>query len=119
MLVYLPPEAQDSLFDNVTALSVVGSRLASEFIPDTTVFTDERWRAHHERMSELGFDVVDFNDLVYHFERSHIIEHLAQQGWQVAHRAVAQMHAANGFVYPDDEVASAFADVTYVSAVRS
>ena len=70
-------------------------------------------------MSELGFDVVDFNDLVYHFERSHIIEHLAQQGWQVSHRTVAQMHAANGFVYPDDEVASAFADVTYLNAIRS
>jgi hypothetical protein len=29
------------------------------------------------------------------------------------------MHTANGFVYPDDEVALAFADVTYVNAVRS
>jgi methyltransferase (TIGR00027 family) len=119
LLVYLPPEAQDSLFDNITALSVAGSQLACEFVPDTTVFTDGRWRAHHERMSELGFDVVDFNDLVYHFERNHIIEHLAQQGWQVSHRAVARMHAANGFVYPDDEVASAFADMTYVNAARS
>ena len=27
------------------------------------------------------------------------------------------MHAANGFVYPDDEVAAAFADVTYLNAV--
>ena len=119
LLFYLPPEAQDSLFDHITALSVAGSQLACEFVPDTTVFTDGRWRAHHERMSELGFDVVDFNDLVYHFERNHIIEHLAQQGWQVSHRAVARMHAANGFVYPDDEVASAFADMTYVNAVRS
>ncbi len=119
LVVYLPPEAQDALFDNVSALSVAGSQLASEFVPDTTIFTDERWRAHHERMSELGFDVVDFNDLVYHFERSHIIDHLARQGWQVWHRTVAQLHAANGFVYPDDEVAAAFADVTYLNAVRS
>jgi hypothetical protein len=29
------------------------------------------------------------------------------------------MHAANGFVYPDDEVASTFADMTYLNAVRS
>jgi O-methyltransferase involved in polyketide biosynthesis len=100
-------------------LSVAGSQLASEFVPDTTVFADERWRAHHERMSELGFDVVDFNDLVYHFERSHIIDHLAARNWQVSHRAVAQLHAANGFVYPDDEVAAAFAEVTYLNAVRS
>jgi methyltransferase (TIGR00027 family) len=119
LVVYLPPEAQDALFDNVTALSVAGSQLANEFVPDTAVFADERWRAHHERMSELGFDVVDFNELVYHFERGHIIDHLTQLGWQVTHRTVAQMHAANGFVYPDDDVATAFADVTYLHAVLS
>jgi methyltransferase (TIGR00027 family) len=118
LVVYLPPEAQDSLFDNITALSAPGSQLASEFVPDTTVFTDPRWRSHHERMSELGFE-LDFNDLVYHFERSHIIEYLTQRGWQVSHRTVAEMHAANGFVYADDEVAAAFADITYLNAVRS
>src|SRR3984893_3602225 len=117
LVVYLPPEAQDALFNSVTALSAAGSQLASEFVPDTTIFTDQRWRAHHERMSELGF-VLPCYPLVYHFERSHIIEHLSRRGWQVSHRAVAQMHAANGFVYPDDEVAAAFADVTYLNAVR-
>jgi methyltransferase (TIGR00027 family) len=118
LVVYLPPEAQDALFDHITALSAAGSRLASEFVPDTRIFTDERWRTHHERMSELGFE-IDFNDLVYHFERSHIIEYLTQRGWQVSPRTVAQLHAANGFVYPDDEVAAAFADVTYLSAALS
>ncbi|MGH3635711.1 SAM-dependent methyltransferase [Mycobacterium sp.] len=118
LVVYLPPEAQDALFDNITALSAAPSRLASEFVPDTAIFADERWRAHHDRMSELGFD-IDFNDLVYHFERSHIIEYLAGRGWQVSHRTVAQLHADNGFVYSDDEVAAAFADVTYLDAVLS
>jgi methyltransferase (TIGR00027 family) len=118
LVVYLPPEAQDALFDNITALSARGSQLASEFVPDTTVFRDPRWRSHHDRMSELGFE-LDFNDLVYHFERSHIIEYLTQRGWQVSHRTVAEMHAANGFVYADDEVAAAFADITYLNAVRS
>jgi methyltransferase (TIGR00027 family) len=118
LVVYLPPEAQDALFDNITALSAPGSQLASEFVPDTTVFRDPRWRSHHDRMSELGFE-LDFNDLVYHFERSHIIEYLTQRGWQVSHRTVAEMHAANGFVYADDEVAAAFADITYLNAVRS
>ena len=115
LLVYLPPEAQDALFDHITALSAPGSRLACEFVPDTRIFTDERYRTHHERMSELGFD-IDFNDLVYHFERSHIIEFLTQRGWQVSHRTVGQLHAANGFVYPDDEVGAAFANMTYISA---
>jgi methyltransferase (TIGR00027 family) len=116
LVVYLPPEAQDGLFDNITALSKPGSRLAAEFVPDTTVFTDERFRAHHDRMSELGFDVVDLNELVYHYERSHIIEFLGQRGWQVSSRTVAQMHAENGFEYPDDGIAAAFANITYLNA---
>ncbi len=55
----------------------VGSRLAFEFVPDTRIFQDERWRAHHDQMAELGFD-IDCNDLVYHAERSHILDHLEQ-----------------------------------------
>jgi methyltransferase (TIGR00027 family) len=117
LVVYLPSDAQDALFDHVTVLSAGGSRLALELVPDTAIFADERWRAHHDRMAELGFDVVDFNELVYHGERNHIIEYLARHGWQVSHRAVSQLHADNGFVYPDDDVAAAFADVTYLSAV--
>jgi hypothetical protein len=36
----------------------------------------------------------------------------------VSHRTVGETHAANGFVYADDEVAQAFADITYLNAVR-
>jgi methyltransferase (TIGR00027 family) len=116
LLVYLPDEAQDALFDNITALSAPGSRLAFEFVPDTAAFTDERWRAHHDRMSELGFD-LDLSDLVYHGQRSHVIDYLTQRGWQTSARPVTELHAANGFTYPDDDVAAAFADVTYTSAI--
>lgn len=118
LVVYLPDDAQDALFDNITELSAPGSRLAFEFVPDTAVFADPRWRAHHERMSEYGFE-VDFNDLVYHGQRSHLVDHVKQRGWQVSSRTVKELHAANGFHYPDDEVAAAFADVTYSSAVLS
>jgi methyltransferase (TIGR00027 family) len=116
LLVYLPDAAQDALFDHITALSAPGSRLAFEFVPDTAVFADERWRAHHDRMSELGFE-IDFNDLVYHGQRSHIIDYLTRRGWQISSHTVKELHAANGFNYPDDDVAAAFADVTYSSAV--
>jgi methyltransferase (TIGR00027 family) len=116
LLVYLPDDAQDALFDNITALSAPGSRLAFEIVPDTTVFTQDLWRDHHDRMAELGFE-VDFNDLVYHGERGHIIEHLNERGWQTTSRTVAELHAANGFVYPVDGIASAFADQTFSNAV--
>ncbi|WP_297699675.1 class I SAM-dependent methyltransferase [Mycobacterium sp.] len=116
LMVYLPDDAQDALFDSITSLSAPGSRLAFEFVPDTAVFADPRWRAHHDRMRELGFE-IDFNDLVYHGQRSHIVDHLNQRGWQTSSETVAELHAANGFVYADDDVAAAFADVTYTSAV--
>lgn len=118
LVVYLPPEAQDALLANITALSAAKSRLALEFVPDTTIFKDQRWRSHHDRMAELGFE-VDFDELVYHYERSHIIEDLTKRGWQVSHRTVAEMHAANGFAYADDELAQAFGDITYLNAVRT
>jgi methyltransferase (TIGR00027 family) len=116
LLLYLPDEAQDALFDNITALSAPGSRLAFDSVPDTAVFTDERWRSHHDRMRELGFE-IDFNDLVYHGDRSHMFDYLAQRGWLTSSQTVGELYAANGFVYPDDDVAEAFADVTYSSAV--
>jgi methyltransferase (TIGR00027 family) len=117
LVVYLPSEAQDALLDNVTALSAAGSRFATEYLPDTTIFADPRWRAHHTRMSELGFN-IDLNELVYHNDRNHIIDHLGERGWGVVSRTIAQLHADNGFVYPDDDLGSAFADMTYVSAGR-
>lgn len=63
-------------------------------MPDTAVFADERWRAHHDRMSELGFE-IDFNDLVYHGQRSHILDYLTQRGWQTSAHTVKQLHEAN------------------------
>lgn len=116
LLVYLPDAAQDALFNNITALSAPGSRLAFEFVPDTAIFVDERWRAHHDRMSELGFE-IDLNDLVYHGQRSHVVDYLSQRGWQTSSHTAKDLHAANGFSYPDDDIAEAFADVTYSSAV--
>lgn len=118
LLVYLPDAAQDALFDNIAALSAPGSRLAFEFVPDTAIFGDERWRSHHDRMSELGFD-VDFNDLVYHGQRSHVLDYLSRDGWQTSSHTVAELYRANGFDYPDDELAAVFADITYTSAVLS
>lgn len=116
LLLYLPQDAQDALFDNITALSAPGSRLAFEYVPDTAIFADERWRSHHDRMSELGFD-IDFNDLVYHCQRGHLIDHLSRQGWQPSSNTISELHQANGFEYPDDELAAVFADITYISAV--
>jgi methyltransferase (TIGR00027 family) len=58
LLMYLPPEAQDRLFDHVTALSAPGSQLATEYHPDTGPTMAERGRAMNDRWANLGCDLI-------------------------------------------------------------
>jgi methyltransferase (TIGR00027 family) len=116
LLIYLPPEAQDKLFDAITALSAPGSRLATEHVPDLTAFTDERSRRMSERLRQLGSD-IEMGDLVYQGERSHVVDYLAAHGWNVSVLPMREAYELNGFEFPDDEMSAIFADLSYVSAV--
>lgn len=115
LLIYLPPDAQDQLFDNIASLSAAGSRLATEFVPDTDVFSDERAQARSERWRRLGVN-VDMRELVYQGKRSHVIRYLEAGGWHVTADAVPDLYAANGFTIPDDEGSQVLADVKLISA---
>jgi methyltransferase (TIGR00027 family) len=115
LLVYLPPEAQDRLFDNIAALSAPGSRVATEHSPDPAGFSDEGAQRLSGRWNRLGLE-LNMSDLIYHGERSTVIEYLTTHGWQVTARTAKEMHAHNGFEFPDDEMAAAFGDMSYVAA---
>ena len=116
LLIYLPSDAQDKLFDNITALSAPGSRLATEHVPDLAAFTDERSQHLRDRMKQLGSD-IEMADLVYPGERSHVVEYLAARGWDVSVLPMREAYALNGFDFPDDEMTAMMADLSYVSAV--
>ncbi len=116
LLIYLPPDAQDLLFDNITRLSAPGSRLATEHIPDFAVLDDERSERIKERLKQFGHD-IDFSDLVYRGERSHVVEYLTSHGWQVSAVPMRDAYAANGFQFPEDETTTPFANLSYVCAV--
>jgi methyltransferase (TIGR00027 family) len=118
LLIYLPPDAQDRLFDHITALSPAGSRLATEFMPSMGAFTgdgDEQDQDGEQRWRRLGFN-DDLADLVYHGERSHVIDYLAGLGWQVTGELVQELFEANGFENHDDEMAEKFTGFQYISA---
>ena len=117
LLIYLPSEAQDLLFDNITKLSAPGSRLATEHIPDMDALQDERAEQMRERFKKLG-QSIDFSDLVYHGERTHVIEYLKSLGWQVSSQTLLDAYAANGFEFPE-ETMTPFANLSYVSAILS
>jgi methyltransferase (TIGR00027 family) len=114
LLVYLPPEAQDRLFDSITELSAPGSRLATEQVPNMDTFTDEKSEERRERMRELLN--VDMSELVYQGERNHVIDYLTTHGWDVTATGTPELYAANGFTLPDDEVGTAMTNILYVSA---
>ncbi|MDM4141583.1 MULTISPECIES: class I SAM-dependent methyltransferase [Mycobacterium] len=114
LLPYLPPEAQDRLFDDITELSAPGSRLATEHVPDPNAFTDERMQRITERWRRAGFD-LDAGDLFYRGERSVVVDYLTGHGWDVTAHPVRDLYAHNGFEFPE-EVVAAFGDLNYVAA---
>jgi methyltransferase (TIGR00027 family) len=117
LLIYLPSEAPDLLFDRINELSAPGSRVATEHIPDVSMFADERSQQISERLKQYGHD-IEMGDLIYHGERSDVIEYLTGHGWDVTARKTPDAYAANGFEFPDDGAMGFFAEMSYVSAVK-
>jgi methyltransferase (TIGR00027 family) len=117
LLIYLPPEAQDLLFDRINELSAPGSRVATEHIPDISMFSDERSQQITDRLKKYGHD-IEMKDLIYHGERSHVIEYLTVHGWEVSSKTMQDAYAANGFEFPENETIGFFSNLSYVSAVK-
>nr|WP_085981577.1 MULTISPECIES: class I SAM-dependent methyltransferase [Mycobacterium] len=115
LLPYLPPEAQDRLFDNITALSAPGSRLATEHVPDPNAFSDERLQRISERWQRFGFN-LNAADLFYRGERNVIVDYLTARGWRVAAHPARELYAQNGFEFPEDEMSATFGELSYVAA---
>lgn len=115
LLVYLPPRAQDLLFDNITALSAPGSRLATEFHPSA----GSRISAGAQRLSEQwrsqGLD-LDVADLFYDGERASVIDYLRGCGWDVTARGRDDMFAHYGRAFPTSEAAETMRDSLAVTA---
>ena len=80
LLPYLPSDAQDRLFEMVTALSAPGSQIAVEAFGLNSNGNTQRWLRMRER---LGLD-VNVQALTYpEPERSEAAQWLADHGWQV------------------------------------
>jgi methyltransferase (TIGR00027 family) len=99
LLIYLPPEAQDRLFDNITALSVPGSTIATEFVPGIVDFDAERVREMSGVFREHGVD-VDMASLVYAGERNHVVDYLRGKGWGVEGVTRTELFRRHGIDVP-------------------
>ena len=110
--MYLPPDAQDRLFDIIGALSAPKSQLATEYHPDDfaevvrRTASDARWRLN-------GID-IDTTQLVYTGERHPVQNYLAAQGWSVAEQSRVSLFDKYGLSTPEDD-----APMRYVVAVTA
>jgi methyltransferase (TIGR00027 family) len=118
LLMYLPPEAQDRLFDHIAALSAPGSQLATEYHPDTGSTMGERAQALSQRWANLGCD-IDLSGLFYEGERNNVVDYLSDRGWQVTTRDRRELCGDYGRTFPvDDDALAPFRNVVSVTATR-
>ncbi|MDT5108019.1 MAG: hypothetical protein QOI25_5532 [Mycobacterium sp.] len=99
LLAFLPSNAQDRLFDEMTALSAPGSRVATETFgstPDGDVAkAEETMRAFSQRWRDHGLD-IDVSDLWYHDDRNDVATYLGARGWASLGTTMQQLLAVNG-----------------------
>ncbi|AFM15779.1 methyltransferase, putative, TIGR00027 family [Mycolicibacterium chubuense NBB4] len=116
LLIYLPPEAQDLLFDRITALSAPGSTIATEYAPGIMDFDAEKARAMSAPLRQQGLD-IDMSSLVYAGERSHVMEYLRESGWQVTGVPRDELFTRLRLTRPADvESHDPLGEIVYVSA---
>ncbi|BBX48200.1 class I SAM-dependent methyltransferase [Mycobacterium cookii] len=114
LLIYLPSDAQDRLFDNITALSVPGSAIATEYVPGMKDLDLEQARERTALFRQHGLD-LDMTSLVYAGERSHVIDYLRGKGWGATGTPRADLFAANGLPLPGPENDDPLGEIIYVS----
>ena len=118
---YLPPDAQDRLLDNITALSADGSRLACEAIPDMSHVDADQAREMMRRATakwrDHGFN-LEFADLGYEGERNDVAAYLENLGWRSVGTRMSELLADNGLAaIPQANDSVSVADTVYYSSV--
>ncbi|MBI3214234.1 MAG: SAM-dependent methyltransferase [Mycobacterium sp.] len=93
LLMYLPSEAQDRLFENITALSAPGSRVAAETAGNRSEERRQEMRERFEKVADQ-FDMaqtVDIGELVYNDpDRTDLAQWLGQAGWRATEQRATQ-----------------------------
>lgn len=114
LLIYLPPDAQDRLFDNIAELSAPGSSVATEFVPALKDFDEEKAREATATFSQFGLN-LDMPSLIYHGERHSAADYLAGKGWQMNSVPRSELFTRYGLPVPDLGEDDPLGEIVYVS----
>ncbi len=116
LLMYLPAEAQDRLFEQITELSAPGSRVSAEAVRHHDEERRAQMRQLLEKMADdMGIErTVDISDLTYNDpQRADLTEWLNAHGWSASGTPSAdEMRRLDRWVpvpdLPDDDGFSTF-----------
>ncbi|SPM32829.1 O-Methyltransferase involved in polyketide biosynthesis, partial [Mycobacterium rhizamassiliense] len=114
LLIYLPPEAQDRLFDSITALSAPGSTIATEFVPGIIDFDADRVREMSGSFRDHGVD-IDMASLVYAGERNHVVDYLGGKGWDVEGVTRTELFGRAGLDIPTPDTDDPLGEIIFIS----
>jgi len=87
LLMYLPSDAQDRLFEQITELSAPGSRVSAEAVGHQDESRRAEFRARFEKFADqLGIErKIDIGDLTYNDpNRTNVTDWLNAHGWTAA-----------------------------------
>ena len=121
LLMYLPADSQDRLFEQVTALSAAGSRIAVETVGSHASERRDEMREKFQRISDqLGIpQTVDVRDLTYDDpDRADVADWLNGHGWQASAEPSQDVQRRLGR-YVELQAADDDAFATFVTAERN
>lgn len=105
LLMYLPADAQDRLFSQITELSAAGSRIAVETAPTQAEERRQQMKERFEIIKEkFGItDSLDVGELMYNDpDRADVAEWLGAHGWDsAAVQSAAEMRRLDRWALPD------------------
>ncbi|MGA5464770.1 SAM-dependent methyltransferase [Mycobacterium sp. NPDC050041] len=115
LLPYLPPAAQDLLFERIHQFSAAGSRLVVDaYTPEFYANTAETFRRMNETTRE---EVYSGEQLFFAGERADVVEWLADRGWSTRAAVAVDVMAKFGRPAPDGVPAGSLSS-TFVTAHR-
>ena len=116
LLMYLSPDSQNLLLDELASLSAAGSRLATEYHPDPTDL-DRRGKGLARQWSRYGLD-LDLSVLMYEGERTPVSDYLGSHGWLVSTQTRPELFESYGLHPPEDDPLAPLRKIIAVTAIK-
>lgn len=115
LLIYLPPDAQDRLFDTMIALSAPASMIGTDFAPGIVDLDTERAAAASTAMAAQGLN-MNMTSLVYPGPRRSAMDYLGERGWAITATTISELYSRNGLTPRERDVLDPLGEIVYVSA---